>query len=203
MAIEFKTEKISGRFPEIWRGECKMLPGGFKPNNEFPVGTIIRRATLLCVDFETMSANVCKTAQVLAGGTTKAVRVPKGSYLTVGDNVAVYGGTAAPVAISSIDTKSSDVYDTINLASAITGIKEKDILIEAVAGEGEDAKVAPRFTPNMIVGEDKEFTGKGLPTLDAAFEAVVLTPSLNFPVLPEWKTGVALKDNPNIIFIHQ
>ncbi|MCM1222352.1 MAG: hypothetical protein NC548_48580 [Lachnospiraceae bacterium] len=155
------------------------------------------------VDFETMSANVCKTAQVLAGGTTKAVRVPKGSYLAVGDKVAVYGGTAAPVAISSIDTKESDVYDTINLASAITGIKENDILIEAEAGEGDGAKVTPRFTPNMIVGEDKEFTGKGLPTLDAAFEAVVLIPSLNFPVLPEWKTGVALKDNPNIIFIYQ
>lgn len=202
MAIEFKTTQIPGRFPEIWRGECKMLPGGFKLNNEFPVGTVVRRATLVHADFDSMSANVCKTAEVLAGGSTTAVRVPKGTYLAVGDEVAVYGGNAAPVKITAIDTKASD-YDTITLASAITGIKENDILMEAVAGSGEGATPEPRFTPNMIVGEDKEFNGKGLPTLDIAYDAVVLVASLNFPILPEWKTGVALKENPNIIFIKQ
>lgn len=203
MAIDFKTETIPGRFPEIWRGECKMLPGGFKPNNDFPVGTVVRRATLVHVDFDSMSANVCKTAEVLAGSTATVVRIPKGTYLAVGDEVAVYGGTAAPVKITAIDTKGLTAYDTITLASALTGIKEKDIIMEAVAGSGENATPAPRFIPNMIVGEDKEFNGKGLPTLDIAYEAVVLVPSLNFPILPEWKTGVALKENPNIIFIKQ
>lgn len=204
MAIEFKTTKIPGRFPEIWRGECKMLPGGFKPNNDFPVGTIVRRATLVHVDFKTMSANVCKTATVLAGGSTTAVRVPKGTHFGVGDDVAVYGGTASPVKITAINTTASDEYDTITLASAITGIKENDILMEAAeTGEGENKTVVPAHTPNMIVGEDKEFNGKGLPSLDISYEAVVLLPSLNFPILPEWKTGVALKENPNIIFIYQ
>lgn len=203
MAIDFKTESIPGRFPEIWRGECKMLPGGFKPNNDFPVGTVVRRATLVHVDFDSMSANVCKTAAVLAGSTTTVVRIPKGTYLGVGDEVAVYCGTAAPVKITDIDTKGSTAYDTITLASALTGIKENDIIMEAVAGSGENATPAPRFTPNMIVGEDKEFNGKGLPAFDIAYEAVVLVPSLNFPILPEWKTGVALKENPNIIFIKQ
>jgi hypothetical protein len=55
----------------------------------------------------------------------------------------------------------------------------------------------------MVNGAVKEFNGKGLPTIDAAFEAVVLYPSLSFPVLPEWLNGCCLKSNPNILFIKQ
>jgi hypothetical protein len=58
----------------------------------------------------------------------------------------------------------------------------------------------------MVVGAAKEFTGKGLPTIDAAYEAVVLYPSLNFPLLEDWLINpgkVCLKANPNILFIKQ
>ena len=55
----------------------------------------------------------------------------------------------------------------------------------------------------MVVGAVKEFNGKGLPTIDAAYEAVVLYPSLSCPILDEWKNGVCLKSNPNILFIKQ
>jgi len=64
MAIEFKRTKVAGHFPEIWRGECRMLPGGFKPAQDFAVGTVLHRGTPLYVDFETMTAAVCKTAMV-------------------------------------------------------------------------------------------------------------------------------------------
>ena len=193
MAIEFKTQQIPGRFPEIWRGECKMLPGGFKPVQEFPNGTVVRRATPLYVDFDAMTAAVCKTATVLNGGTTKEVRVPKGHYFVNGDKIIKHGADA----LGEIDTidRSNDAYDILKLKAAYTGIKADDVIAEGIADtEGEAATTTNRvrYTPNNINGEDKEFTGRGLPTLDAAYEAVVLVPSLLFPMLPEWLTGIAL-----------
>lgn len=210
MAIDFKKTQLSGHTPEIWRGECKILPGGFKPVQNFPVGTVLHRGTPIYVDFEAMSAAVCKTAKVLKGGTTTAPRVAKGHYFVVGDVVMKLGVTDKSPIITSIDTANAE-YDVITFASAIAGLAEGDILVEAsaaTAAEGDNAAVpaAPLYTPNMVVGAVKEFTGKGLPTIDAAYEAVVLYPSLNFPLLEDWLINpgkVCLKANPNILFIKQ
>ena len=65
MAIDFKKTAVKGHTPEIWRGECKILPGGFKPVQSFPVGTVLHRGTPIFVDFAAMSAAVCKTANHL------------------------------------------------------------------------------------------------------------------------------------------
>jgi hypothetical protein len=89
------------------------------------------------------------------------------------------------------------------LSKDITDIAKDDVLVEGKSVEGETQTVKAVCEPNMVVGADKQFDGKGLPTLDAAFEAVVLYPSLQFPILKEWLQGVALKNNPNIIFIKQ
>lgn len=205
MAIDFKTQQHEGRFPEIWRGECKILPGGFKPVQEFPNGTVVRRAVPVYVDFDALSAAICKTATVLAGGTTTKPRLPKGHYFAVGDAITKYGDNSELVLITAID-KSNTEYDTLTLQSAYTGLTEKDIIVEAAeTGEGEDKTIGPAYVPNMIIGEDKEFDGKGLPTFDVAFDAVVLIPSLNFPMLPEWLggDGVFLKNNPKITYIKQ
>lgn len=202
MAITFETQNYSGRFPEIWRGECKMLPGGFKPKQELATGTVLRRATPVFVNFDDMSAAVCKTATVLDGSTTTKLRVAKGHYFTVGDSVAKYNGTATDVVTVKEVDRTNTAYDILTLSAAISGITADDIIIEAVADE--DGTVKAAYEPNMIVGADKQFDGKGLPTIDAAFEAVVLVPSLLFPILPEWLNGgVSLKNNPNIIFIKQ
>ncbi len=210
MAIDFKKSQMQGHMPEIWRGECKILPGGFKPVQNFPVGTVLHRGTPIFVDFEAMSAAVCKTAKVLAGGTTTAPRVAKGHYFVVGDVVMKLGVTDKSPIIKSIDTANAD-YDVITFQSAIAGLADGDILVEAseykaAAGEEEAVPAAPLYTPNMVVGAVKEFTGKGLPTIDAAYEAVVLYPSLNFPLLEDWLINpgkVCLKANPNILFIKQ
>lgn len=212
MAIEFKKTAFSGHFPEIWRGECKMLPGGFKPKNNIPVGTVLRRAVLLDVNFDEMSAAVIKAAKVLDGGTTTKPRIAKGHLFAIGDVVMKYGsdGKKTPT-ISAIDTTSSE-YDTITLSAAITGLAKDDVLVEsteyvAASGSGENAVAEviaeAKYTPNMIVGAEKEFNGKGIPTIDAAYEAVVLYPSIDFPLLPEWLNGCCLKYNPNILFIKQ
>lgn len=208
MAIDFKKTQVQGHTPEIWRGECKILPGGFKPVQNFPIGTVLHRGTPLFVDFEAMSAAVCKTAKVLSGGTTTAPRIGKGHYFVVGDVVMKHGVTDKSPIIKSIDTTNAD-YDVLTLQSAIAGLTADDILVEAseaVEAKGEAAAIpaAPLYTPNMVVGAVKEFNGKGLPTIDAAYEAVVLYPSLNFPLLEEWLIGkTCLKSNPNILFIKQ
>lgn len=210
MAIDFKKTQLSGHTPEIWRGECKILPGGFKPVQNFPVGTVLHRGTPIHVDFEAMSAAVCKTAKVLAGGTTTAPRIAKGHYFVAGDVVMKLGVTDKSPIIKSINTANAE-YDVLTFASAIAGLADGDILVEAsaaTAAEGDNAAVpaAPLYTPNMVVGAVKEFTGKGLPTIDAAYEAVVLYPSLNFPLLEDWLINpgkVCLKANPNILFIKQ
>ncbi|WP_273080249.1 hypothetical protein [Alistipes ihumii] len=210
MAIDFKKTQLSGHTPEIWRGECKILPGGFKPVQNFPVGTVLHRGTPIYVDFEAMSAAVCKTAKVLKGGTTTAPRVAKGHYFVAGDVVMKLGVTDKSPIIKSINTANAE-YDVLTFASAIAGLAEGDILVEASAaaaaeGDNEAVPAAPLYTPNMVVGAVKEFTGKGLPTIDAAYEAVVLYPSLNFPLLEDWLINpgkVCLKANPNILFIKQ
>lgn len=210
MAIDFKKTQLSGHTPEIWRGECKILPGGFNPVQNFPVGTVLHRGTPIYVDFEAMSAAVCKTAKVLKGGTTTAPRVAKGHYFVAGDVVMKLGVTDKSPIIKSIDTANAE-YDVLTFASAIAGLAEGDILVEASAaaaaeGDNEAVPAAPLYTPNMVVGAVKEFTGKGLPTIDAAYEAVVLYPSLNFPLLEDWLINpgkVCLKANPNILFIKQ
>ena len=245
MAIEFKKTSIKGHTPEIWRGECKMLPGGFKPKNNIPVGSVVYRGVLVEVNFSEMSAAVIKIATVLNGGTTSKPRIAKGHLFAAGDVIAMVGKDDKSVSISSIDTANAD-YDVLNLSAAITGLASGKAIVEAsdygyidadastegalkivasgaTTGQINLADVTPylgektlaandyvllqkaeaKYTPNMVNGAVKEFNGKGLPTIDAAYEAVVLYPSLNFPILPEWLNGCCLKSNPNILFIKQ
>lgn len=245
MAIEFKKTSIKGHTPEIWRGECKMLPGGFKPKNNIPVGSVVYRGVLVEVNFSEMSAAVIKIVTVLNGGTTSKPRIAKGHLFAAGDVIAMVGKEDKSVSISSIDTANAD-YDVLNLSAAITGLASGKAIVEAfdygyidadastegalkivasgaTTGQINLADVTPylgektlaandyvllqksvaKYTPNMVNGAVKEFNGKGLPTIDAAYEAVVLYPSLNFPILPEWLNGCCLKSNPNILFIKQ
>ena len=55
----------------------------------------------------------------------------------------------------------------------------------------------------MVVGADLEFKGTGIPTIDAAYEAVVLYNNADYPIPSDWLQGVTLKSNPNILFIKQ
>lgn len=200
MAIEFKKTAVKGHTPEIWRGECKMLPGGFKPKNNIATGTVLHRGVLVEVNFEEMSAAVIKVAKILAGGTATKPRIAKGHLFAIGDVVTKNGDGSMTPSITEIDTTNAD-YDTLTLSAAYADLTEKDVIVESEAVDSGTASA--KYTPNMVVGAVKEFNGKGLPTIDAAYEAVVLYPSLSFPVLPEWLNGCCLKSNPNILFIKQ
>lgn len=197
MAIEFQKTNYEGRVPEIWRGEAKILPGGFKLTQNLPVGTVVRRGTPVFVEFsDNRTASICKTATVLKGGTASAPRIAKGSYFAVGDKITKIGGEAS-VTVNAINTSNAD-YDVLTLSSAVTGLVAGDIIAETAETAG-----SAKFAPNAVVGAELEITGKGIPTLDVAYECVVLLPSLASPILDEWKTGFALKDNQSIKLITQ
>ncbi len=200
MAIEFKRTTVNGHTPEIWRGECKMLPGGFKPKNTIATGTVLRRGVPVEVNFEEMSAAVVKVATVLNGGTTTKPRIAKGHLFAVGDVITKNGDGSKTPSITAIETDNAE-YDTLTLSAAYTGLAADDVIVESEAVESGTATA--KYTPNMVVGAEKEFNGKGLPTIDAAYEAVVLYPSLDFPLLSDWLNGCCLKSNPNILFIKQ
>ena len=197
MAIEFKKQAFSGKTPVIWRGECKILPGGFKPKQTFPVGTVLRRGLPIQVDFDDMSAGVVKIAKVLDGGTTSAARIGKGHLFVVGDKVQKLGTTTSTT-VNKIDTTNAD-YDVITFAAAISGLAAGDSIQES---DGQSS-AKPLYTPNMVVGADLEFKGTGIPTIDAAYEAVVLYNNVDYPIPADWLQGVTLKSNPNILFIKQ
>lgn len=197
MAIEFKKQAYSGKTPVIWRGECKILPGGFKPKQTFPTGTVLRRGLPIQVDFDEMSAGVVKIAKVLEGGTTSAARIGKGHLFVVGDKVQKLGTTTSTT-VNKIDTSNAD-YDVITFAAAITGLAAGDSIQES---DGQSS-AKPLYTPNMVIGADLEFKGTGIPTIDAAYEAVVLYNNVNYPIPADWLQGVCLKSNPNILFIKQ
>lgn len=200
MAIEFKRTTINGHTPEIWRGECKMLPGGFTPKNTIATGTVLHRGVPVEVNFEEMSAAVVKVATVLNGGTTTKPRIAKGHLFAVGDVITKNGDGSKTPTITAIETDNTE-YDTLTLSAAYTGLAADDVIVESEAVESGTATA--KYTPNMVVGAEKEFNGKGLPTIDAAYEAVVLYPSLDFPLLSDWLNGCCLKSNPNILFIKQ
>ncbi len=196
MAITFQKDTLKGKTPAIWRGEAKVLPAGFKPKQTFANGVVIKRGTPVFVDYSDMSAAVVKASSALAGGTTKAVRVCKDHYFSTGDAIMKVGADSK-TSVTAIDTTNAD-YDVLTLASAITGLAEGDVLVEASASAAEAA-----YAPNAVVAADVEFKGKGIPTIDAAYEAVVLTPNVAYPVLDSWLNGFCLKSNPNILFIKQ
>lgn len=206
MAIDFQKTTYAGRTPVIWRGECKVLPGGFKPKNTLTLGSRIKRGAPLFVDFDNNEAAVIKIVKVLSGGTTSAPRVAKGHYFAAGDVLMKIGKTDASPTVSSVDS-SNAAYDVLNLSAAISGLTEGDVLVEATAyaaaeGSGEATPAAEKYIPNAVVSADLEVKNK-LDTLDAAYEAVVLYPSVDYPIPDSWKQGIALKNNPNIVLIKQ
>lgn len=206
MAIDFKKTVIDGHSPEIWRGEAKILPGGFQPLQTFPIGTVLKRGTLIHVDYTNgMKAAVVKTAKVIKGGTTQKPRINKGHYFVVGDLVTKFGDGKSSPSIKSIDTSNAD-YDVIELSAAYTGLAEDNIIVETTEHSSDD--VTAKYLPNNILGSTKLFDGKGLPTLDVAYEAVVLAPNISNPIPSEWLIGWGggcgcLKFNPSIKYIKQ
>lgn len=197
MGVKFEGKSYAGNMPVFWRGEAKILPGGYKLLQTFPKGTVIPKGTPLHIVIGTLTAAVSKYAKVVSVGTATKPRVSKGTLFQINDIVMKEGGTTG-VTVSSIDTSNAD-YDVLTLSSAISGLAADDVLIEATATSSSAAK----YEPNAVVGEDTEpLAGSDQDTVSAAYDAVVL---LGYTVqLPaSWMQGICMKNNPNIIYVKQ
>lgn len=184
MGLEFGKTDYKGSFPVFWRGEAKVLPGDFKLTDDLPEGTVVKKGTPIKLDFANMQATLCKAIKVVAGGSTTAPRVEKGSHVVATEEI---GSTT----VSKIDTTNTD-YDVITLAAAESGATEGKIL---AVGDNE---------PNAVV--EKDITIKknmGFMTVSAAFDVVILR-DVAYPVPDSWLVnGMCLNTNHSIKYIRQ
>lgn len=204
MAINFERTAFTGNMDAFWRREVEMFPAGFKPLQAFPVGEVIRRGAFLQVDVDKMEAVVVKVGQVLDGGTTTAPRVSKRNNIVPGDALVKVGNTAAKATVKSVD-RTNPEFDVITLAAAFTGLAKGDYLVEGKdVKAGETTTYEPAYTPNAVLGADLEIRNSGLPTIDAAYGAIVLK-SVCPPFPASWLVdgGYCLKTNHSIKYINQ
>lgn len=198
MAVTFEREVFSGRKQAFWRGEAKMLPGGFHVENRINIGAVVKRGAFVQCNFDTMSAGIVKFGKVLDGGTTTKPRVAKDNYFEVGDNVFKVGGEVVAT-VTEVD-HSNSAYDVVTFNKAVTGLTAGDFVQEA-----KDASTAqPRYVANNLVGADKEFKKNGSESIDATYEVLVIKNHVpEFPSSWIAEGGYHLKTNPNIRFIKQ
>lgn len=199
MAIKFERTSFPGDIDPFWRQEVKMLPGGFSLKQTFPTGDVIRRGSFVQVDMSDMSAAVVKIGQVLEGGSTTAARVSKKNNFCIGDVVYKVGVEGSKTTtVKAIDRNNPD-YDVITFAEEITGLAANDFIQEF-----DSSSKKPKYVANTVLGADLEIKKSGLPTLDAAYDAIVLK-SVCTPFPATWlvENGLGLKTNPKILFINQ
>lgn len=184
MGLVFGNTDYKGSFPVFWRGEAKVLPGDFKLTDDLPEGTVVKKGTPIKLDFANMQATLCKAIKVVAGGSTTAPRVEKGSHVVATEEI---GSTT----VSKIDTTNTD-YDVITLAAAESGATEGSIL---AVGDNE---------PNAVVEKDVTIKkNMGFSTVSAAFDVVILK-DVAYPVADAWLTGgMCMKNNHSIKYIRQ
>lgn len=203
MAIEFKKTSYAGNLDAFWRTEVRMLPGGFNCSQSIPVGDVIPRGALVCVDFDTMTATIVKVGRVVDGGTTTKPRVTKNNHFYAGDTVMKIGKKDAAVTVKSVDHSNPD-YDVVEFSAALATLAKGDYLVEAVEETGDSATTySQAHEANTILGADYTSRAVGMTTLDVAYSAVALKDVCpQFPA--DWLDGGAfLKTNHNILFIKQ
>lgn len=188
MAIVFEKGKVKGNFPVFWRGECKTLPGDFRIKQTFPEGTLIRKGTPIALDFSKMECTVCKAVKIIAGGTTAAPRVEKGSLVQIGDELTIGENKQA---ITAIDNSNAD-YDVLTLAADLTGATKDAFAV--VAGS----------EPNAVVETDYEYkTNMSFQTVSAGYDVIILK-DVAYPMPDEWLLGGwCMKNNPSIKYVRQ
>lgn len=198
MAIDFKKTTYPGSMDPFWRKEAKILPGGFKlKQTTFSAGDVIRKGSFVCADTDKMEAAIIKIGKVLDGGTTTKIRVSKKNNFCNGDTVMKIGSSSTTT-VKSIDRSNPD-YDVVEVATAIDDIVKDNFLQEADASTKK-----PKYIANTVLGADLEIKKSGLPTIDAAYDAILLK-SVCAPFPADWlvENGFCLKANPNILVINQ
>ncbi len=196
MSISFKEKTYSGRRNAIWR-EPKVLPGGFALAQTFAAGTLLKRGTLVNVDTNLMKAGIVKIGKVLDGGTTTTPRVSKDNYLMAGDTVMKVGSNVTGT-VASVD-RSNEEYDVVTLTSAMSGLAPGDYLQEA--DTSGNSPVAA-YAPNAVLAADRTIMENDLPTVDVAWQALVIRNATQLFPDSFLTSSIALTNNHNILFIN-
>lgn len=204
MAIEFEKTAYTGTIDPFWRQEVRMLPGGFKPIQDVPIGETVHRASFIAADFDSLTAAIVKVGKVLDGGTTTKPRVSKRNNFFAGDSIMKLGKTDLMVTVKAVDHTNPD-YDVLELSAALTSLAANDFIQEAKEeGEGASKTIKPKHVANTVLGADFEGRKGGLPTFDVAWSAMVLK-DICAPFPASWleDNSPCLATNHNILFIKQ
>ena len=196
MSIIFREKSYSGRRNAIWR-EPKVLPGGFALAQTFAAGTLLKRGTLVNVDTSLMRAGIVKVGKVLNGGTTTAPRVSKDNYLMAGDTVMKVGSDITST-VASVDRSNED-YDVVTLTTAMSGLEEGNYIQEA--DTSGNSPVAA-YEPNAVLAADRTIMENDLPTVDVAWQALVIRKAAQSFPDSFLTSSIALTNNHNILFIY-
>ncbi len=152
--ITFASQSYTKHPNPFWREEVKILPGGFKPVQDFPVGTTLHRGTFVSV-LPGLTCAVIKMGKVVTGGTTTKPRVEKGSNFQVGDVVMDLANDAKTTTIKAIDTSNPD-YDVLTLNAAISTLAEGHFIQEAIDYGYIDAESTTEGALKIVASEPSE-----------------------------------------------
>lgn len=138
------------------------------------------------VNYTTRVAEIVKTAVVVTGSTTTATRIEKGSLFIVGDVVAnVLSGNG--VAITAIDTTTSEDYDILSHLTNGGAFVADTILFEAAAVGTGDAVYL--FDANALLSDNTKIVGS--PTVTAVISAQeIIEANLPAPVPADVQTDL-------------
>lgn len=196
----YKTEGTVAK--NIFHKILKDYPGGVAVDpSELGVNSnVLKKGTLLEVDWTNRKGHIVKTAEVHANYTDASdtgVQVKKGHEFLVGDNV--FDGTA-DAAITSIDRTNAD-YDILDFGAAAS--LSGDIAAGSIIEQGDGAAAA-KYTPNAIAGTEEyveDRTSSNISTA-AIIGGVVYKDNLPYPM----DDGTTVSDHkgslePEITFI--
>ena len=152
--ITFASQSYTKHPNPFWREEVKILPGGFKPVQDFPVGTKLHRGTFVSV-LPGLTCTVVKMGKVVTGGTTTKPRVEKGSNFQVGDVVMDLSNDAKTTTIKAIDTSNPD-YDVLTLNASISTLAQGHFIQEAIDYGYIDAESTTEGALKIVASEPSE-----------------------------------------------
>lgn len=163
--------------------------GGFSLADVLPTSsTYLLKGAVLSVDYDGRSANVVKTAVVVAGSTTTSTRVAKNHTFKVGDVIAkAVSGNG--VAITAIDT-SNDDYDALTHLTNGGAFSADDVIFEATAVGTGDATY--KYVANALLSDNTKIAGT--PTVTGVIGALeVQEANLPYSVTAEIKTALGAR----------
>ena len=150
MGLKLTKEVGVDQIP-IFQKEFEVAQSGFKlVTTGLPEGEIVTPGTPVGFDEETREGTVLKTAVVYenATDTATAIKVKKGHFLQVGENVAFSVGGAA-YSISAIDTSNAD-YDELTIGTTLgVALTSGDVLFKSSASGASAA--ALHITPKGLL----------------------------------------------------